>query len=82
MSERKLRHYEKLKKAYYDALSVVEENEGKKFLDYRKKLVDDGCPHFETTTYDTTHDDGYGRWWSTRITKCTMCKKILDKEIR
>lgn len=79
MSERKRKHYEQLKEDYRGALAEVEENEGDRLRKYIKKLVKNGCPHWETTLDWEECDDGYGHWWKIYWDRCNMCGERINR---
>ena len=78
--DRRTAHYQKLRKEYREAISKVHSKEGLRFDNYKAKLVKDGCPHSDTYTFVKDSDDGYGRWWPTKITQCRVCDEVIKKE--
>ena len=78
MSERKKAHLIKLNDAYNAAIKVVHDNEGKKLSDYKKKIVAEGCFHPFTWERTESDDDGYGRWYTRKVTECSLCGEKLD----
>jgi len=79
MSDRKTAHYYKLKQEYFDALHAVHSLQGRKFKNYKDKLIIDGCHHPETRTVKHSDDDGYGRWFEFTTTECVVCGKVLNR---
>ena len=79
-NERKKAHLDRLKAKYVEAQAKVELKEGAAYRKYRKKIVDDGCFHPETYDWVENCDNGYGRWWKVKLTKCKLCEKVLKTD--
>lgn len=80
MSERKAIHLERLKARYKEAIEHVEKTEGERLRNYRKKIVTDGCFHPEKREEIIDTDNGYGRWWKVKTTKCRLCGLVLKTD--
>lgn len=80
MNARKQAHIDKLDREYKAALDEVEEKVGKRRTAYLQKIVKEGCFHPTQFVYTINEDidDGYGRWWTVKVTRCRLCKETLN----
>lgn len=71
ISQQKLKHLDKLKQEYEDALA--------KYNQYKVKLTEDGCDHPEKHrhTYSSQEDNGYGKWYTVHHTVCLICREYI-----
>lgn len=81
-TQEKLTQLETLEKQYHTQKEKYNKILHQKYLQplkqFQQQIVNEGCFHPRTQTTTQENDNGYGKWWKTETTTCTLCGKIIE----